>query len=223
MLGVPPIQKPDAYIHFAPKERVELKYCVSIDTADVPSAPLKKTASRQVHEAVGMKIPVAWDATFDKLSFEFPDFFAAVQYRGTPTPYISGRTARGNLSSFYQAGGGGGPLMLREPATRMDWLELLIAPFGSNSVQFKHLRPGPDPTGNTESSWTYKGAESISGISVYHLTAQRTYFIQTGGQIISRVEYWFRIKDSSLERCEATIPKNDRGYVGCRFVVTRIR
>ncbi len=224
MLGVLPIQKPDAYIHFAPKERMELKYCVSISAS--PKQRVKHwnpVIMRQIHEAISISLEFRYDSALNILVLEGPVLRSGVRYIFGPYPrLLSGREVF-IQTMLFGSGGGGGPLNYRPPADRTEWLKLLFAPFDSKPIEFKHRNSVGDPTGNTESSWTFLEAESIKGRSVYHLKAERTYNNEKAGQINSRVDYWFRIADSSVERCETTIPLNERGYSGFKFVVSRIR
>jgi hypothetical protein len=217
MYGYAPIQKPDAYIHFAPKERMELKYCVSI------SASRKMRQSRpqmlenaQMHSALAMVVPVEFDRMVRKLAVGPERLITGGGFNGSAFPNVLATKPfliYPPLSLvetlLLQAGNS------REPRS----LTSMVAPFGSDPIQFSNGKP----TKVGRLTWTYIGAKAISGLGVYEFKADGAISEQGYGQIPFATRFWIRIKDSSVERVEMVTPPSVANLGGIRFALSRLR
>ncbi|MEI7576766.1 MAG: hypothetical protein WCK51_07725 [Armatimonadota bacterium] len=210
MLGIAPIQKPDAYIHFAPKEPMELKYCVSISAPASQSRVLKNT---QLHAAVCIVVPVTARPRGELLDVgrervltgggfvatPFPEVFIPHPFLATylpqMMPYLSSKS--GNVYERNAMAG-------------------IVSPFDNLQVQLEPNKPTRIVSPRTSLTWTYEEATSINGISVYSVSAQGHV---PNSQQSFVAKFWFRIKDSSLERFEM---KDDQ-LAGRKLVMSRIR
>jgi hypothetical protein len=217
MLGVPPIQKPDAYIHFAPKERIELKYCVSI------SASRRMRLSRpqmlenaQMHSALAIVVPVEFDRVVRKLAVGPERLITGGGFNGSAFPNVLATK----------------PFLIYPPLSLVETLLLqsensrerrsvtsMIAPFGSDTIQFSNGKP----TAVGRLTWTYIGPKAISGLGVYEFKADGAISEQGYGKIPFATRFWIRIKDSSVERVEMVTPPTRSNLGGIRFALSRIR
>jgi hypothetical protein len=220
MLGVPPIQKPDAYIHFAPNRSGELKYCVSVSASRKRrvSSPVMLSES-QAHFGIAIAIPYAHDPQRELLTIGMERLLTGggFRHRRFPQIFVNKPLVVKFTPWLFLDQGSRDELMYDRRA-----FAGVVAPFDTASVQLAVEKPTEVISRRTRLTWTYQRATSLNGVSVYEVLAEAMI---GGPNMVHRsfqAKFWFRIKDSSVERFEMITPSTHANLGGYRFVMTRI-
>ncbi len=221
MLGVAPIQKPDAYIHFAPKEPMELKYCVSISASrKLRASSIHFLSNEQMHFGFAVGLTATVDSSKAGLIVESHGIFAAGGFGHSGYPKVLAKNL-GFLRVFSSG-------ILDDSGSRptldgFQRLPHLIAPFGTAPVQLQINKSSQVHWKNEQVLWEYSGPASIRGVGVYQVTCVGVAGNMHYGKLRFQCRFWLRISDSSVERVEMITPPTDNNLGGYKFVMSRIR
>ena len=220
MLGVPPVQKPDAYIHFAPNRSGELKYCVSVSASRKRrvSSPVMLSES-QAHFGIAIAVPYAHDPQRDLLTIGSERLLTGGGFRRRIFPQIivhKPLVVKATPWLFLDQGSRDELMYDRRAVAG------IVAPFDTASVQLAIGKPTEVISRRTRLTWTYQRATALNGVSVYEVLAEAMIGGPNMGHLSFQAKFWFRIKDSFVERFEMITPPTYSNLGGYRFVMTRI-